>query len=160
MTRCLIAAAALLAVAGCSAGADVGATEREVERFHRLAADGEYDRLYEEAAVDFRRSGDRRELRNLLEGIDEQLGDVESARRQGWHVNYTSDGQVVTLTYDTRFERGRATERFVYRVEDGRPLLLGYHINSDGPPRERSARRDDEPETDRRGDRGGEAASE
>jgi len=34
------------------------------------------------------------------------------------------------LVYDSRFERGRATEEFVWRVRQGRPQLAGYHVKS------------------------------
>lgn len=130
MRMLLIAAAALLGAAGCSASENIGAAEREVERFHRLAAEGQADRLYEQATEDFKRMASARDFRDLLEVVNERLGDVRSANRQGWHVNYAPGGAVVTLTYDTQFERGRGVEQFVYRLEDERALLLGYHINS------------------------------
>ena len=130
MHKVAIAAAALLASAGCSAGEDISAAEREVARFHRLAEAGQADRLYDEAAEDFQRTADPSDFRDLLQVIDERLGDVRSANRQGFHVNYAPGGTVVTLNYDTQFERGRGTERFVYRISDERPLLIGYFVSS------------------------------
>ena len=130
MRKALIGALAL-ASAGCSAGSDIATVEREVERFHELAADGEIDRLYDQSTDEFKRAATAEQFRALLDVIDERLGDVRRTNREGWHVNYTNAGTVVTLTYDTQFERGRGTERFVYRVDDGVARLLGFHVNSD-----------------------------
>ena len=130
MRKALIGALAL-ASAGCSAGSDIATVEREVERFHELAADREIDRLYDQSTDEFKRAATAEQFRALLDVIDERLGDVRRTNRQGWHVNYTNAGTVVTLTYNTQFERGRGTERFVYRVDDGAARLLGFHVNSD-----------------------------
>ena len=145
--RKLLIGVLALAGAGCSAGSDVAAVEREVERFHELAADREIDRLYEQSSDEFKRAATPEQFRALLEVIDERLGDVRRANRRGWHVNYTNAGTVVTLTYDTQFERGRGTEEFVYRLNDDRARLLGFHVNSDAliarrPNREEAAEAD------------------
>lgn len=129
--RKLLIGALAVAGAGCSAGSDIAAAEREVERFHKLAADGEIDRLYDRATDEFKRVATPERFRSILEMIDERLGDVRQTNRRGWHVNYAPAGTIVTLTYDTRFERGRGTERFTYRINDGRVRLLGFHVNSD-----------------------------
>jgi hypothetical protein len=34
------------------------------------------------------------------------------------------------MQQETTFENGKATETFTYRVEDGKPVLHGYHVNS------------------------------
>jgi hypothetical protein len=36
----------------------------------------------------------------------------------------------VTLTYETTFVGGKATEQFLWRVRDDRAALLNYNINS------------------------------
>ena len=131
MRKLAIAAAALLGVTGCSAGDHLAAAEREVERFHDLAAAQEIDRIYDQSTDAFKRAATPEQFRSILEVVDERLGEVRRANRQGWHVNYTTAGTVVTLTYQTEFERGRGTERFVYRIDDDRPRLLGFHLNSD-----------------------------
>jgi len=37
----------------------------------------------------------------------------------------------MTLKFKTTFERGTGEESFVYRIVGGKPVLAGYHINSD-----------------------------
>ena len=130
MRTLLIAMLALVSGAGCSANENIEAVEREVWRFHRLAAGGEFDRLYRESGDELKHSATERDFRDLLQVVNERLGDVQRTNRTGWHVNYTPGGSVVTLTYESQFERGRGVEQFVYRMADQRPQLLGYHINS------------------------------
>lgn len=130
MRKLLIGVLALTG-AGCSAGTDIAAAEREVQRFHEFAADQEIDRIYERSTDEFKRAATPEQFRSILEVIDERLGRVRRTNRQGWHVNYTGAGNVVTLTYDTQFERGRGTEQFVYRINNDRARLLGFHVNSD-----------------------------
>ena len=119
MKRLLIIAFALLTLSGCSAGENLEEVEREVTRFHRLVTGRQYDRLYDEATVEFRRAASARDFRDLRTVVDERLGVVQRAIRRGWHVNYTTNGTIVTATYETHFERGRGTEQFVYRIDDG-----------------------------------------
>jgi hypothetical protein len=131
MHKLAIASAALLGIAGCSANSHLAAAEREVERFHDLAAEQQVERLYDQSTDEFKRAATPEQFRSLMQVIDERLGNVRRANRQGWHVNYTTAGTVVTLTYDTQFERGRGTERFAYRIDAESPRLLGFHVNSD-----------------------------
>ena len=42
----------------------------------------------------------------------------------------TTNGHFVTLTYESRFARGRAAEEFVWQIQSGQPSLIGYHVNS------------------------------
>lgn len=39
-------------------------------------------------------------------------------------------GHSVRLRYDSRFAKGGAVEEFAWRIERGRPVLLGYHVQS------------------------------
>jgi hypothetical protein len=39
-------------------------------------------------------------------------------------------GQTVRLTYQSQFAKGGATEQFAWRIEQGAPILLGYHVSS------------------------------
>lgn len=138
--RNLLIGALALTGAGCSAGTDVAAAEREVQRFHELAAEQQIDRIYEQSTDEFKRAATQEQFRSILEVIDDRLGPVRRTNRQGWHVNYTGAGNIVTLTYNTQFERGRGTEEFVYRIDNERARLLGFHVNSDAlnePPADR-----------------------
>jgi len=138
--RKLLIGALALAGAGCSAGTDIATAEREVQRFHELAADQEFSRIYEQSTDEFKRAATPEQFRSILEMIDERLGRVRRTNRDGWHVNYTGAGKIVTLTYNTQFERGRGTEQFVYRINNDRARLLGFHVNSDAlnaPPADR-----------------------
>jgi hypothetical protein len=46
-----------------------------------------------------------------------------------WNINAQLSGTIITLGYDTQFEQGR-TERFIFRIEDGKALLIRYDVYS------------------------------
>ena len=38
---------------------------------------------------------------------------------------------MVTINYQAQYEKGAASEQFVFRIDGGKALLAGYNINSD-----------------------------
>ncbi len=66
----------------------------------------------------------------LLSAVSRKLGTKKSSTNVNWNINYHTSGTFVTLTQNTEFERGDAEEQFVYRIEEDKALLAGYHINS------------------------------
>ena len=49
---------------------------------------------------------------------------------QQWNFNENLKGNFVTLGYKTHFQRGEASEVFVWRQNNGSATLTGYNINS------------------------------
>jgi hypothetical protein len=66
----------------------------------------------------------------LLEAVHRKLGELKSADKQNWNINFHTSGTFVTLTYKTSYSEGDAAEQFVYRIDGGAASLAGYHINS------------------------------
>jgi hypothetical protein len=62
--------------------------------------------------------------------IHQKLGRVQAANQVNYLVNVTTDGTIVTLTYDTTFADGKGTEQFLWRIRDDRAALLNYNLNS------------------------------
>jgi hypothetical protein len=56
-----------------------------------------------------------------------KLGRITAATPAGFNVNVGTGGTVVTLRYETTFEKGEAVQ---YRVRGKRASLAGYNINS------------------------------
>lgn len=128
-----------LGLAGCSAGQDKSAAEAGVQRFREMLGAGRYAEIYRSAGPEFRQNGSEDSAVRFLRSVHDRLGAVRNANQTGWRVNYGSGGSVTVLNYATEFERGRGAEEFVYRVDGGQSVLIGYHINSndlvqDAPP--------------------------
>jgi hypothetical protein len=45
-------------------------------------------------------------------------------------VNIGTGGKTVFLGYNSEYEKGSATEEFVWRPAAPAPKLVGYHLNS------------------------------
>jgi hypothetical protein len=129
MRRIMIAALLLGAAGGCSAVKDGQAAQTAVARFHAMLDAGQFDALYDGSAPEMKAITPKPRFVDLLSAVHRKLGTVRSATQQGWNVNYGTGGGTVTLTYQTIFSGGSATEQFVYRAGDA-PALIGYNINS------------------------------
>ena len=128
--RSILVCVSVLAILGCSAKADIAASERAVEEFRALLAAQQYEKIYSGSSSELKQSVSQADLDKLLDAIHRKLGKVSAAQPNAWHVNVNTAGTFVTLGYQTTFERGDATERFVYRIEDGKARLVSYQINS------------------------------
>jgi len=127
--RKFIAAIAVV-LAGCSMSADTRLAEQAVVRFHEMLDAGQSDAIYSEAADELKKASTRQEFVALLDAVHRKLGDTRSSDQKGWNVNYQTSGAFVTLNYQTAYAKGNASEQFVYRLQDSKALLAGYHINS------------------------------
>jgi hypothetical protein len=118
-----------LAVA-CNFSKDMEAAESEVARFHTDLAAAKYDQIYSEASDDLKKATGQEEFVKLLRAVNTKLEPIRESNRTGFNMNLNTSGHFVTLAYDTKFEKGKGTEQFTYRVTGGKTLLAGYHILS------------------------------
>lgn len=125
----LILAAAIF-VAGCTTSVDTRVAERAVDTFHEMLNAGQFELIYAAGSDDLKRVAKREDFVALLDAVHRKLGVTKSWSKRGWSVNYHTSGTFVTLSYSTIFDEGDAGEQFVYRLQDGKALLVGYHINS------------------------------
>jgi hypothetical protein len=97
-------------------------------------AAGRDDKIYEEAAAEWRQATTPAESRASFARVRNTFGKVLSralveGREQG--ASGTPGGHIVTATFNTRFERGDAIETFSLVERDGRWLLARYAVHSD-----------------------------
>ena len=59
-----------------------------------------------------------------------ELGPWQSAADPGWNVTRTTGGHFVKLMYQSQFAKGAAAEEFTWQIQNGRPSLVGYYVNS------------------------------
>jgi opacity protein-like surface antigen len=122
--------AVVIALAGCSTGVGTKLAEQAVPKFHTMLDAGEFDAIYAATADDFKQATKREEFVSILEAVHRKLGNTKSADMKGWNINYHTSGTFITLNYATTYTEGEASEQFVYRLQDDKVLLVGYHVNS------------------------------
>jgi len=120
----------LIALAGCSASEDKGVAETAVAQFHERLNSGAFKDIYATTDAKFREVTSEADFLALLDAIHRKLGAQQSKSVQSWRVNWTNEGTLVFLSYDTQYAEGKATEQFVWRAIAGHIALVSYKINS------------------------------
>ncbi|HEX8476102.1 MAG TPA: DUF4019 domain-containing protein [Pyrinomonadaceae bacterium] len=110
--------------------------QEAVDRITEDIAGGRFQKIYDEAAEEWRQTTTPEETRATLEQLRTRLGRVES---RNFHTGRDSQnasggdlsGHVLIITYETDFERGNGMESFTFVERDGRWLLAKYFVSSD-----------------------------
>ena len=116
-----------LLLAACAGTDDA---KRGVANFRARAAQTSFSEIYWRAAPEFRQSATEEQFLRVMTALDRKLGPWTSAGEPGWNVTRGTAGQVVNLTYQSQFAKGAVSEQFTWRIEDGEPVLLSYHVHS------------------------------
>jgi hypothetical protein len=135
---CLLPSACCLLLTSCALderrGVPAGA-QAAVERVTEDVAAGRDEKVYREAADEWRATVSAEENARVLARVRERLGRVESrALHQGREQQSAPaplSGHTLELVYETRFERGSAMERFTLVERGGDWLLARYSVSSD-----------------------------
>lgn len=133
MMRLVVLLAGLGLLGACSPAADTKAAEDGVVAFHQTMDGGRYAAIYDGSAPDMKSAISREDFVKLLTGLHAKLGSFQSGKTTNWNDNANTGGHYVTLAREAHFERGPGTEEFVFRIENGRAVLAGYHVNSNVP---------------------------
>jgi hypothetical protein len=123
-----IAVAALVVASGCSKSRQLA--ESATQDFRARCARKAYVEVYAGSAPEFRTTASQVMFVKAMETMAHKLGAWHSAQPLGFSVVDGTEGHTVSLRYQSQFANGEATERVVWRIDDGRPLLVGYHIDS------------------------------
>jgi Protein of unknown function (DUF4019)/Protein of unknown function (DUF3887) len=92
---------------------------------------GNYEKIYSEAAEEWRQAATREQSDATFKQLKEKLGNV---RTRSFHSATEQDGtggHSFILRYTTSFDRGEGMETFTLVERDGRWLLARYFVNSD-----------------------------
>ena len=128
--RILTIVIAATSLPGCFMSADTKSAEQAVATFHQMLDSGRPELIYAASADDMKQAASREEFVAYLAAVHRKLGNSHSSDKKNWSVAYKATGSFVVLVYTTAFDRGRAEEKFTYRLKDGRALLAGYRIYS------------------------------
>ena len=121
---------ALVTLSSCSGAAERSIAERQVIKFHQAFNEQRYASVYEAAAPGFKKERSRDEFIALMESVHRRFGPVQSAGLRDWRTYWASRvGEFTTVTSDTTFSNGTATETFTFFLSR-KPKLVRYNISS------------------------------
>ncbi len=119
---------AALGLTACTIGTDEA--KQGVVEFRARVSQRSYSEIYQASAPEFRQAATEEQFVRFMTALDRKLGPWQSAGDPGWNVMRAIGGHSVRLNYESRFANGAAAEHFAWRIESGRPILLGYQVNS------------------------------
>ncbi|HKW90830.1 MAG TPA: DUF4019 domain-containing protein [Methylomirabilota bacterium] len=121
-------ALAAFVLVSCSGGTD--AAKQGVTAFRDRVTHRSFAEIYRTATPEFRQAVTEEQFQRLMAGLQRKLGTWQSSKEPVWHVTRSTGGHFVSLTYESEFSKGPATEQFTWRIEQGAPVLLGYNVRS------------------------------
>jgi hypothetical protein len=121
----------VVVLTSCGTGDNKALAETAVATFHSQLDAGQFGAIYADADDRFQKATTAADFSALVGAIHQKLGSVQQSALRNYNVGwYSGQGAVVTLVYETQFAGGSGTEQFTWHVQNKRPQLLGYHINS------------------------------
>ena len=97
-------------------------------------ADDRYEKIYNEAAAEWRRDSTLDQSSAVFETLKSKLGRVKNRALHTAGEEHNSGGPLpghsFIVTYQTEFEHGDGMETFTFVERDGRWLLARYFVNS------------------------------
>lgn len=126
--RFAIMLAAAAALAGCSMGRDMSATDAAVANFHAKLNNGQFAAIAAAAGPEIKNGST--DFPAFIAAIHTKLGTFRSTARQGFNDNINNGDHTFTASYASVYSSGPASENFVYRLNSGKPVLIGYHVES------------------------------
>jgi hypothetical protein len=134
---CLISFLLVVSGVSCSISMNVsddrdnpGLVTRAVDDFHNAFNSGQYDHIYMRSDEDFRNAGKETDFLIAMSKLSQRLGKAHQVNQTGRRTGRTSKGTIVTVTYNTEFSNGAATEEFVWIIKDDSIKLGKYSIQS------------------------------
>jgi hypothetical protein len=118
------------AVSGCDMLSDKSDAEAAVNDFHQKLDGGDFEAIYNNADAGLKSASSEKDFLALLAAVHKKLGNVQNSSETNFSMNSVNLSTQIVLVYNTKFGGGDATETFTWHVSGGKPLLLGYNINS------------------------------
>jgi hypothetical protein len=123
--------ACLVLLGGCDFNQNRKVADAGFQRFHSQVEFESYWQVYSEADPEFREMITQDDFTRLLQSVRVRLGRPQRSNVRSYMEGcFTDRGLLARVVYDVQFERAHAEEHFVWRLREGRPFLLGYHVSS------------------------------
>jgi hypothetical protein len=117
--------------------------EQAVRDFHVMLDQRQYEAIYNAADDSLRTSMTKSDFVEYLQGVRDRLGTVVKANSRGFQITTAAgQGTRVALSFETEFERGTATERFTWRIDEDKALLVLYTATVEKTTAPQTVRRD------------------
>jgi hypothetical protein len=121
-----------ISVISCSSTKNKDLAEQGVVQFRSQLDSEGYHAMYVAADEDLRKISSETDFVALMQEVHQKLGKIQQSKERSFQVSwFARGGAVVTLFYNTKFAGGQGDEKFVWRIQNDRPVLLGYDIESD-----------------------------
>jgi len=121
--------------AGCALKANRGGippqAQATIDVVSADIAEGRYEKIYTEAADEWRQATTLEQSNATLKTLKEKLGNVKSRSYHSATEQDTTSGHSFAITYTTSFENVEGMETFTLVERTGRWLLARYFVNSD-----------------------------
>jgi hypothetical protein len=121
--------------AGCALKASRGGIPPQVQTVIDAVsgeiADGNYEKIYSEAAEEWRQAATLEQSNATFKALKEKLGNVKSRSYHSATEQDSTSGHSFIITYRASFDRAEGMETFTLVERDGRWLLARYLVNSD-----------------------------
>lgn len=105
-----------------------------VDSFSKDVAAENYQKIYADAAAEWRQTTTPEQTEGIFTTLKEKLGGFKSRTVQTVRDQQNTGGQIpghsLVVVYESAFERAAAMETFTLVERDGRWLLAGYFVNS------------------------------
>ena len=130
MSRLIGILLAVATLAACGPPAEQQVAERAVATFHEAARRGSFKEIYAAADPEFRGAISEQSFLLLMKNVADKLGAHVGSDLKAQRIDPLSSVTLVTLGYQSEFQRGLAVEKFVFKVAEGRATLGSYNIHS------------------------------
>ena len=102
-----------------------------IDTASRDIADGNYEKIYSEAAEEWRQAATPEQSGATLKALKDKLGDVKSRTYHSATEQDSTSSHTFVITYRASFDRAEGMETFTLVERDGRWQLARYFVNSD-----------------------------
>jgi hypothetical protein len=114
---------------GCAPKDDLKQSEAEVDRFHQRWNQSYFTAVYNDADSHFRTAQTPQLTIAQLQHNRNFFGAFKSATQRSAKITSEQSEKDITLDYQCEYEHGTASELFVFRMTDGKPLLMKYFMS-------------------------------
>lgn len=128
--RMFLAAAAALLLAACNPGAQMEEAKGQIAKFQALYNAGDAKGFYQAGGKTLRKAAKEEQVEATMALISARLGKITSSEQVGFNTAFNNGDASVTITMATRFERGEATETYVFKESGDDMELFGWNVNS------------------------------
>lgn len=105
-----------------------------IDAFSKDMAEGRYEKIYQDAAEEWRQKSSLEETSRFFTTLKEKLGSVKTRTVQTVRDQENTGGDLpghsIVVIYQTAFERAEGMETFTLLEREGRWLPGGYFVNS------------------------------